>query len=154
MRKVFIILFFVAVIGLVAYYLIQNPEVFEKIYLWVIGLFGIIAWPFRKLWNWMNGNDELKKIEENNKDLKQDLEKIKKELALAQKKLNEERSRNKIRMEELAHKINREDQKGKSIAKELQDLKDQKDNAFKESLKPEERKKIQEDIWNEVDFGL
>jgi biopolymer transport protein ExbB/TolQ len=154
MRKVLIILFFVAVIGLIAFFLIQNPEVFKKIYLWLIGLFGIITWPFRKLWSWMNGKDELNEIEQNNKILKQELEQIKKDLALAQKKLEEERSRNKIRMEELVKKINQEDQTGKAIAQELQDLKNMTDVEFKDSLKPEERRKIQEDIWKEVDFGL
>jgi hypothetical protein len=154
MRKVLIILFFVAVIGLIAFFFFQNPEVFRKIYLWLIGLFGILTWPFRKLWNWMNGEDELDKIAEDNKRLKQELEEINIALARAKKTLEEERSKNKIRMEELAAKISREDQTGKVIAKELQDLKGQTDIEFKESLKPEERKKIQEDMWKEVDFGL
>ena len=154
MRKVLIILFFVAVIGLIAFFFFQNPEVFRKIYLWLIGLFGILTWPFRKLWNWMNGGDELNKIAEDNKRLKKELEEINIALARAKKTLEEERRKNKIRMEDLAAKISREDQTGKAIAIELQDLKGKTVDEFKESLPPEERKILQKDMFKDVDFGL
>ena len=99
MRKVLIILFFVAVIGLIAFFFFQNPEVFRKIYLWLIGLFGILTWPFRKLWNWMNGGDELNKIAEDNKRLKKELEEINIALALPGRKKRWRKSDAKIRSE-------------------------------------------------------
>ena len=57
-------------------------------------------------------------------------------------------------MEDLAAKISREDQTGKAIAIELQDLKGKTDDEFKESLTPEERKVLQKDMFKDVDFGL
>jgi hypothetical protein len=154
MKKVLIILFFVVLLGGIAYVLIRNPELFNRIYLWIIGLFGIITWPFRKLWNWMNTSDELKEVEKSNEALKQDLVRIKRELALAKRKLDEERSKNKLRIEQLESKIRREDQIGHSIQQELAVLKKQTPEQFRDSLSPNERKKIEEDIWKEVDFGL
>lgn len=134
--------------------LIRNPEVFSKIYLWIIGLFGIIAWPFRKLWDWMNTSDDLKEVEQSNQQLKRELEQIKKDLALAKRKLEEERQKNRLRIEQLETKISREDQVGKSIQQELAVLKKQTPEEFRDSLPADEQKKIQEDIWKEVDFGL
>jgi hypothetical protein len=154
MRKVLVILFFVVLLGGIAYVLIRNPELFNKIYLWIIGLFGIITWPFRRLWDWMNTNDDLKEVEQSNQQLKRELEQIKKDLALAKRKLEEERRKNKRQMEMLANKIKLEDQAGASIQQEIAALKKQTLGEFKDSLPPEERKKIQEDIWKEVDFGL
>jgi hypothetical protein len=154
MKKVLIILFFVVLLGGIAYVLIRNPELFNRIYLWIIGLFGIITWPFRKLWDWMNTGDELKEVEKSNEALKQDLVRIKRELALAKRKLDEERSKNKLRIEQLESKIRREDQIGHSIQQELAVLKKQTPEQFRDSLSPDERRKIEEDIWKEVDFGL
>jgi hypothetical protein len=102
----------------------------------------------------MNGGDELDKIAEDNKRLKKELEEINIVLARAKETLEEERSKNKIRMEDLAAKISREDQTGQAIAIALKDIKGKTDDEFKESLPPEERKKIQEDMFKDVDFGL
>jgi biopolymer transport protein ExbB/TolQ len=154
MRKVLIIVFFAAVIGLIAFLLISNPGVFQKIYLWLIGLFGIVTWPFRKLWDWLNANDELKEIGQSNENLKIELAQIKKELALAQSRLEEERRKNKRRIAALQKAISQEDQTGKAIKSELEVLKAQTTAEFKATLAPEEKQKIEEDIWKGVDFGL
>lgn len=154
MKKVLIILFFVVLLGGIAYVLIRNPELFNKIYLWIIGLFGIVTWPFRKLWDWLNTSDELNEVEQSNQQLKRELEQIKRDLALAKRKLEEERRKNKLRMEQLENKIKLEDQVGSALQQELAALKKQSLGEFKDSLTPDERKKFQEDIWKEVDFGL
>jgi hypothetical protein len=154
MRKILIMVFFGLLAGLIIYLLVTNPGAFNKIYLWVIGLFGIITWPFRKLWDWMNSNDDLDKIEQNNKQLKLELEQIKRDLALAQSKLEAERQKNKLKIAELEKKIQLEDQIGHALQKELAELKNQTVDEFKDSLKLEDRKKIQDDMFKDVDFGL
>jgi hypothetical protein len=154
MRKVLIIGFVVLVAGAITYVLIQNPEIFRKIYLWLIGFFGLITWPLRKLWDWMNTNDDLKEISQNNKQLKLELEQIKKDLALAKMKLEEERRRNKVRITQLQSRISLEDQAGTALQKELAALKAQTPGEFRDSLPPAESRKLQDDMWKEVDFGL
>jgi biopolymer transport protein ExbB/TolQ len=154
MRKLLVMLFFGAVLGLIVFLLIRNPEVFKQIYMWLIGLFGIITWPFRKLWDWLNSNDELNEIEQSNQQLKTELAQIKKALAQAQRKLEEERQQNKLRMEELQKSIRQEDQNAQSIQRQIVELRAQSLEDFKDKLPPAERQKMQEEIWKEVDFGL
>jgi peptidoglycan hydrolase CwlO-like protein len=154
MKKMLIIFVLVALAGGIGYVLITHPGVFSKIYLWVIGLFGIITWPFRKLWDWVNSNDELKEIEQSNTQLKQELQQIKKDLALAQSKLQQEREKNRIRIEKLEENIRQEGLVGNSIKQELAVLKGQSISEFKGALTPEEGRKVHDEMWKEVDFGL
>jgi hypothetical protein len=153
MRKVLIIVFFGVVLGLIAFWFIRNPEAFQKVYVWLIGLFGIITWPFRKLWDWLNSNDELKEIEQSNQQLKAELVQIKKDLALAQRKLDQARKQNKVKIEALQHSIRQEDQKAQTAQQKLAESRAQSLEDFEQKLTPEELQKKKQ-ILNEIDFGL
>jgi hypothetical protein len=125
MRKVLILAIALAFLGFILYLFVSNPGLFKQIYLWLIGLFSVIAWPIKRVWDWLTSSKEIKEIELSNAHLKQDLAQIKKELAAAQQKLEEERQKNKIRIEELETRIKLEDQVGSSLKKELESLKAQ-----------------------------
>ena len=154
MKKIGILLIAVALLGLGIWFFLQNPGAWNRVYLWIIGLFGILTWPFRKLWNWLNAGDELKEIEQNNQYLRQQLEQIKAELARARSKLQAERQLNARLIKDLQGRIARQDQQGQAIEQQLAVLKNQSLEEFKESLPPEEKKSFERDIWKEVDFGL
>ena len=154
MKKIGILLIAAALLGLVVWFFFQNPGAWNRVYLWIIGLFGILTWPFRKLWNWLNAGDELKEIEQNNEYLRQQLAQIKAELARARSKLEAERQLNARRIQELQGRIAQQDQQDKAIEQQLSVLKNQPLEAVKESLPPEEKKSFERDIWKEVDFGL
>ena len=154
MRKIVILFIGVVLVGLVVWFFFQNPGAWNKVYLWLIGLFGILTWPFRKLWSWLNAGDELKEIEQNNEYLRQQLQQIKAELARARSKLQAERQLNARLIQDLQAKIAHQDEQGKAIEQQLAILKNQSLEEFKKSLSPEEKKSFERDIWKEVDFGL
>lgn len=154
MKKIGMLFLAAGMLALVVWFFLTNPGAWSKVYLWLIGLFGILTWPLRKLWNWLNGGQELKEIEQNNQYLRQQLEQIKAELARARSKLQAERQMNARLIKDLQGRIARQDQQGREIERQLTVLKNQPLEAFKESLPAEEKKSFERDIWKEVDFGL
>ncbi len=154
MRKVLTLAVALAFLGFIIFLFVNNPGLFKQIYLWLIGLFGIIAWPFKRVWDWLTSRKEIEEIEQSNAQLKQELVQIKKELAAAQQRLDEERQKNRIRINELEAKIRQEDQTASAIKKELENLKAQSPEKFKELLRPDEREKVLDDAFKDVDFGL
>lgn len=154
MKKIGILILAAGLVGLVVWFFLTNPGAWSKVYLWLIGLFGILTWPLRKLWNWLSGGEELKEIEQNNQYLRQQLQQIKAELARARARLQAERQLNARLIQDLQGRIARQDQQGKEIERQLAALKNQPLEAFRESLPAEEKKSFERDIWKEVDFGL
>lgn len=155
MKRFVLVVIIVSIVGLLIYFAIFQPQVLRNFWLWVIGLAGLIWSGLRGLFDFLTPNSRsLNEIEADNEALKKRLEEIKGELAEAKQKLAHERAENKRQIDHLHASIEKQQSQYENSKLELEKLRSLGYRDYVNTLSPEEKRTLEEEIWNEVDFGL
>src|SRR5690554_2465880 len=93
MRRFVLVALIIAIVGMVAYLAIFQPQTLKNLWLWIVGFAGLIWSGFRGLFDFLTPNNRsLKEIEADNRGLKNRLEELKTELQEAKHRLANERA--------------------------------------------------------------
>jgi len=155
MKRIVAVVVLISLVGLVVYLAIFQPQVLKSFWLWIVGFAGLIWSGLRGLFDFLTPNSRsLNEIEADNKVLKSRLEEIKAELQEAKQRLAHERAENQREIERITLRIEKQKAEYDKSRLELEKLRSMGYRDYINTLPPEEKIKMEEEIWNEVDFGL
>ncbi|HLW18753.1 MAG TPA: hypothetical protein VKX33_00435 [Cyclobacteriaceae bacterium] len=153
MRRFVLVALIIAIVGMVVYLAIFQPQTLKNLWLWIVGFAGLIWSGFRGLFDFLTPNNRsLKEIEADNRGLKNRLEELKTELQEAKHRLANERAENRRQIEHLNASIARQKAMYDMSKLELEKLRSMGYNVYIGQLSAEERKQIEENEWSKVDF--
>lgn len=150
MKKIVVsLLIIIALILLILYFF--NPELLSKIWLWLVGLAGVIWAGLKKIGN-VFGTKDIKAVESENQNIRNELDTIRQEIASTENRLKQERE---LHQRELAILNTKLELAEKQIAAERayrEKLQKMNYTEYKESLSSDEKEKFEQQIWDDVKF--
>lgn len=133
---------------------IFNPELLKNVWLWLVGFAGFIFKGIQGLGSLFQSDQKLKDIEASNESIRQNFVRIRKELEQARQQLQREREAHQAEIQRLQNRLSQQKNDYQALQQELQHLQTASYQEYVESLSPEEKRRIESDIWGGVDFGL
>lgn len=133
---------------------IFNPELLKNVWLWLVGFAGFIVKGIQGLGSLFQSDQKLKDIEASNESIRQNFARIREELEQARQQLQREREVHQAEIQRLQNRLSQQKNDYQALQQELQHLQTASYQEYVESLSPEEKRRIESDIWGSVDFGL
>lgn len=133
---------------------IFRPQLLEQAWIWLVGFAGFIYSGIRGLAGFFQPDQKLQDIEASNEEIRRNYLRIQQELETARQQLQQERAAQQREIDRLENRLNQQKVSYQELQNRLHHLQKVGYQEYLESLSPEEKRKIEDDIWGEVDFGL
>ncbi len=151
-KALLIILIILGLILLITYFV--NPEFISKIWLWLVGLAGVIIASLKKVGSIFSGHSgqSIADVKSENESIKKELDNIRVAIADTENRLKQERELHERELSILKIKLELTE---KQIAAEIayrEKLQKMTYNEYKDSINSGEREKFEHEIWNDVKF--
>jgi len=153
MRKKMLIVSSVILLIVVAVALFK-PDLLNQVWLWLVGFAGFIFKGIQGIAGLFQSDQKLRKIEASNESIKQNYARIQEELETARDRLKQERAMHQAQIEQLQDRLSQQQNDYRALQRKLQHVQTVSYQEYAASLSPEERRRIESDIWSEIDLGL
>lgn len=143
----------VLLVAVAAYVILTSATPFKTIAIWLVGLAGLVYAGIERLLNFLGPGRELDRAEARNEEIRQDLERLRREMAESEKRLEQERAARRQEIERVEAAIAQKRAAHQTTVDEIADLEAMTYEEYYRSLPIEERRRIDAEMMDGVIDG-